>query len=212
MKKNQSRSPLEWAIVALITLTVVGVSWALFNESGALQAQAEKNTAAPRINQGVFTSAHSSPGLAVRHFFGIRPEATQPIAYQHQPHIQKVELQCVYCHTGVETGPVASIPGVNFCMGCHESMATDKPVIQQLTGYWNRNEEIPWQRVYGWVEEAHVRFNHAPHVKAEVACATCHGDVANMGVAERVVDHSMGFCITCHQQRQVSNDCLTCHY
>jgi hypothetical protein len=26
------------------------------------------------------------------------------------------------------------------------------------------------------------------------------------------VDHTMGFCVACHKERQVSNDCLTCHY
>jgi hypothetical protein len=31
-------------------------------------------------------------------------------------------------------------------------------------------------------------------------------------VAVRAVDHTMGFCITCHQQRKVSIDCVTCHY
>jgi len=57
-----------------------------------------------------------------------------------------------------------------------------------------------------------VRFNHAPHVRAKVECATCHGDVAKQTVAERVVDHTMGFCVSCHQAKKASNDCLTCHY
>ena len=43
-------------------------------------------------------------------------------------------------------------------------------------------------------------------------CAMCHGDLTQMTVAERVVDHTMGFCIDCHKQRGASNDCLTCHY
>jgi hypothetical protein len=97
-------------------------------------------------------------------------------------------------------------------MTCHEFIATDRPEIQKLAAYNSRGEDIPWQRVYGWNEEAHVRFNHAPHIRAEVSCATCHGDVAQMTDAKRVVNHSMGFCVQCHAERQVSNDCLTCHY
>jgi hypothetical protein len=31
-------------------------------------------------------------------------------------------------------------------------------------------------------------------------------------VARRAVDMDMNFCVSCHQQRQASNDCLTCHY
>jgi hypothetical protein len=107
---------------------------------------------------------------------------------------------------------MATIPSIEKCMVCHSAIATDRPAIQQLTEYYNRREEVPWQRVYGWNEEAHVRFNHAPHIRAEVTCATCHGDVAQMDDAKRVVDHTMGFCVQCHSQRQASNDCLTCHY
>jgi len=57
-----------------------------------------------------------------------------------------------------------------------------------------------------------VRFQHAPHIRAKVDCTACHGDVANQTVAERVVDHNMGFCVNCHRQKGASNDCLTCHY
>ena len=126
--------------------------------------------------------------------------------------IEKAKLECDFCHAAVAKGPAASIPGVKDCMVCHQAIATDKPEIQKVAAYEQRGEEIPWQRVYGWNEEAHVRFNHAPHIRAEVQCSTCHGDVPQMTVARRVVDHTMGFCTSCHQERKVSNDCLTCHY
>ncbi|MGC4084920.1 MAG: cytochrome c3 family protein [Vicinamibacterales bacterium] len=72
--------------------------------------------------------------------------------------------------------------------------------------------DLDWQRVYGFTQAAHVRFNHAPHIRANVECATCHGDVAHQTVARRNVDHNMGFCVTCHREKNVSNDCLTCHF
>ena len=55
-------------------------------------------------------------------------------------------------------------------------------------------------------------FNHAPHIRANVDCATCHGNMAEQTVAERNVDHTMGFCVNCHNERKASNDCLTCHF
>jgi hypothetical protein len=76
----------------------------------------------------------------------------------------------------------------------------------------SRGEEIPWARVYDYSPSAHLRFNHAPHIRAGVTCANCHGDVAQQTVAERVVDLTMGYCIDCHQERQASVDCLTCHF
>ena len=191
-----------WKIGVLGVVLTAGVVW----------LSAQSGNPAPDDSSQVFTPAHSSFAEAVRHFFGIRREPVQPIAYQHKPHLEKAKLQCEFCHVGVSKGPVASIPGVKDCMVCHQAIATDKPEIQKVAAYEQRGEEIPWQRVYGWNDEAHVRFNHAPHIRAEVQCATCHGDVPQMTVTRRVVDHTMGFCVSCHQQRKVSNDCLTCHY
>ena len=194
----------------LASATVAGTVWGLFGEGGFLRGQS--NTAAARARTSpIFTTAHSSIGEAVRHFFGIRSEPQQPIAYTHKVHLDRA-ITCDTCHTGVEMGPQARIPDIRDCMGCHESVATDKPEIQKIAAMWDRGEDIAWQRVYGFTDEAHVRFNHAPHIRADVQCSTCHGDVPQMTVAQRVVEHTMGFCVNCHTARGASNDCQTCHY
>ncbi len=97
-------------------------------------------------------------------------------------------------------------------MICHDSIAKDRPTIQKMADYQKRGLDIPWQRVYGYTNEAHVRFNHAPHIRAGVECGTCHGHVDQQTVAERVVDLNMGFCVGCHKAKRASNDCLTCHF
>ncbi len=195
----------------LIAAAVASAAWAWVGDSNFLSGY---TNAAPLDSpvSPVFTPAHSTMAEAVRHFFGIRPEPEQPIAYTHRPHIQDAELQCDFCHTGVAQSPRAGIPGVKTCMICHESVAADRPEILKLAEFYKRGEDIPWERVYGWTEESHVRFNHASHIRSDIECVTCHGDVAHMAVARRVVDHSMGFCVDCHKKKQASNDCLTCHY
>jgi hypothetical protein len=165
-----------------------------------------------RWSSATFTPAHKTFNEAARHFFNIRPEPVQPIEFPHETHTEDIGVTCDYCHSGVATGPVAGIPSTNVCMGCHNDVATDTPRIQMLTEFAKRGEDVPWERVYGFYEEAHVRFNHAPHVRAEVDCAACHGDLTTMTVAQRVVEHTMGFCIDCHRQKQASNDCMVCHY
>jgi hypothetical protein len=172
----------------------------------------EKAFTGPDTRSETFTSAHASIGEATKHFFGIRPDATQPIAFSHKVHIETVQLECTDCHIAVMQGPQAGIPDIRTCAGCHVGTPTDHPEIKKILAYHDRGEDIPWQRVYGWNDEAHVRFNHAPHLRAQLECSACHGDVAGMTVAERTVDHTMGFCIDCHKQRKVSNDCQTCHY
>jgi hypothetical protein len=159
----------------------------------------------------VYTPARATFGQAARDFFNVRPTAQQPIPFPHKTHIAKKAV-CTDCHETVEKGPIAGIPSVKTCMICHSQIATDRPLIKEVTSYSDKGVEIPWRRVYGFTHEAHVRFQHAPHIRANVDCAVCHGDVASQTVAERVVDHTMGFCVGCHRQKGASNDCLTCHY
>ena len=164
-----------------------------------------------QVSSAVFTPAHRTLGEAARDFFAIRSKPEQPIPFPHKTHIDK-KAECVDCHESVAKGPIAGIPSVKTCMICHSQIATDRPLIKEVTAYADKGVEIPWQRVYGFTHEAHVRFNHAPHIRASVDCKTCHGDLAGQTVAERVVDHNMGFCVNCHRQKKASNDCLTCHY
>jgi hypothetical protein len=176
-----------------------------------LAAQAAGTPQTTEQTSPVFTTAHSSVYAAVREFFGIRRTPVQPIAYTHKVHLAN-GMQCTDCHVGVDQGPDARIPSVNFCMTCHQVIAKDKPEIKKLAAYRDRGEDIPWQRVYGFEPSAHVKFNHAPHIRAGVDCKVCHGDMTTQTVAERKVDHTMGFCIDCHKQKGASIDCVTCHF
>jgi hypothetical protein len=160
----------------------------------------------------VFTPAHRTLADAARDFFGAHPKAQQPIPFPHKTHIAK-GLTCTdYCHESVTKGPVAGLPSVKTCMICHDAIAADRPLIQQIANLQKTGVDLAWQRVYGYPRESHVRFNHAPHIRADVDCATCHGNIKDQTVAERNVDLTMGFCVNCHKQKKASNDCLTCHY
>lgn len=160
---------------------------------------------------GVFTTARPTFGAAVDDFLNRRPAAEQPIEFPHDVHVGK-EIACEVCHEGVDKGPVAGLPSVRTCMICHEAIATDRPRIQQITALRDKGLDLAWARVYGFAAEDHVRFNHAPHIRAKVECAVCHGNVGAMTVAEPVVEHTMGFCVNCHNARNASVDCLTCHF
>jgi formamidopyrimidine-DNA glycosylase len=160
----------------------------------------------------VFTPARRTTGAAVRDFFGVRPKAVQPVAFPHDVHIEKGLACTEYCHESVTKGPIAGLPSVKTCLICHAAIATDRPIIQTITELESKGVDLAWQRVYGYAPEAHVRFNHAPHIRAGVECSTCHGNVGRQKVAERVVDLNMGFCVNCHKSKNASNDCLTCHF
>ncbi len=137
----------------------------------------------------------------------------QPIAYSHQTHI-KAGVQCLFCHSNALRSPVAGIPSVQKCIGCHAVIATDRPEIKKVTGYWEHGEPIPWVRVN--IQPDFVYFSHQPHLGAGLSCEICHGDVGNMTVDKPAVKMDMGWCLDCHLKQPEENiarltDCLTCH-
>ena len=166
----------------------------------------------PGQSTGVFTTARPSFGVAFNEFLLRSPEPRQPLDFPHNIHAGK-QIACTdYCHEAVSTGPEAGLPSVRTCMICHNTIATDRPRIQQVTAMRDRGEDFVWQRVYGYPPASHVRFNHAPHIRAKVECTTCHGNIAEGTVAQRNVDLTMGFCVNCHNERKASIDCLACHF
>ena len=198
-------TPHRWAAPCAAAAAVLG--WALIRSALPAQDQAP----APAQSSPVFTPAHRNLRDAVAEFFSRHPQPVQPIAFTHKVHLAN-GLNCTVCHVGVDKGPDARIPSVNFCMTCHQVIATGKPEIQKVAAYLKRGEDIPWQRVYDYPPSAHVKFNHAPHIRAGVDCATCHGDMRQRTVAVRTVNMTMGFCVNCHKLKKASIDCTTCHF
>ena len=159
-------------------------------------------------------TAAFTQSFSVQLFGGKGPR--QPINFSHQLHAGKLGMNCLYCHSSAEKSPVANIPAVSTCMGCHKLAMADRPEIVKLTGFFERNEQIPWVEVYAL--PAHVKFNHKRHVKAGIKCQDCHGPVETMPVVYQYPSLKMGWCVTCHRQHlndvpnPASMDCLVCHH
>ena len=162
---------------------------------------------------------------------GYAPE--QPIHYSHAKHAGEYGIKCQYCHTTVAESKKAGVPSTNICMNCHgQAVAQNSPEIKKLKALYEQGKSPKWVRIHNLPD--HVRFSHAPHIKALMkdkesivelghddlsikACAHCHGDIRKMEVVAQVKDHNMGWCINCHRERQKKGDnamihCSTCHY
>lgn len=134
----------------------------------------------------------------------------QPMAFNHKVHAGDYQIPCLYCHTYARWSPVAGVPSMERCMGCHASIESDHPEIGKLRAYWARKEPISWVRVH--TLPAFVRFSHKRHVRADITCQTCHGPVERMIRVRQTASLEMGWCVECHRQRKASTDCLVCHY
>lgn len=134
----------------------------------------------------------------------------QPIAYSHQLHAGQYEIQCQYCHTGVEIGKSANIPSANICMNCHMHIQNVggqegiSPEIAKLYDAYDNNRPIEWVRVHNLPDLAY--FNHSQHVVVGgIECQTCHGPIEEMEVVYQHSALTMGWCIDCHRNTEINS-------
>jgi hypothetical protein len=138
--------------------------------------------------------------------------AQQPILF---PHVNMVQagIPCLFCHTDATRSPVAGIPSVDKCMGCHKAIATNVPAIQKIAAYYQNGEPVPWVLVNKLPR--FVYFSHRVHVvSGGFNCERCHGDVGHMTVDQPVTRMTMGWCLSCHQTQPNADqlkDCVVCH-
>lgn len=121
----------------------------------------------------------------------------QPVPFSHKLHAGDLGMDCVYCHTTVETAAHAAIPPTQTCMNCHANVATDSPRLALVRQAYETGDPIPWVRVHMLPEHAH--FDHAVHVAAGVGCTSCHGRIDQMEVVYQAEPLSMSWCLDCHR-------------
>jgi hypothetical protein len=150
----------------------------------------------------------------------------QPIAFPHPVHVQKLGLNCLYCHFSANKSPDPGMPAVGTCMGCHLTVGpkhaafaqrpdSTSPEITKLHRFWSDTMPIPWVRIHKVPD--YVQFPHMRHVNAGVSCQTCHGPVQEMDRVYQFSSLNMGWCVRCHTgesnpEFRARYDCAVCHY
>ena len=172
---------------------------------------------------GLFAYLLANNKISLLYNKGYEPD--QPIPFSHKLHAGQYKIDCLFCHAGVETAKKASLPSLNICMSCHQSVKTDSPWIQKLAQAFYAGEPVAWAKVH--LLPDFVRFSHFHHIEAGKKCSACHGPVEEMERVYQYKDLSMGFCVNCHRQpredqkllkdlkakdhHQAPVDCKTCH-
>jgi len=197
--------------------------------------EADKEIVSQQFDLGAFLKSNSFVGLVVFVFtvlvlktlidgaftIGVQQgyQPTQPIAFSHQLHAGKYEIDCQYCHTGVRKSKSANIPSPNICMNCHsqiknvggkdgvsEEIAKIYAAIDydpETQTYGTNTKPIEWVRIHNLPDLAY--FNHSQHVKVGgLECETCHGPIKEMEVVYQYSPLSMGWCINCHRETDVN--------
>ena len=142
----------------------------------------------------------------------------EPLVFDHSVHIQVAGLECAFCHRAADQSASPGLPDVQQCMFCHsvvDRVGTERALyaadLAKLRAAWVGQQPIGWVKNHRLPD--HVKFVHAPHIQAGVACATCHGDVGTtQGSLTQVRALNMGDCVSCHRDRGALTECIACHY
>lgn len=122
-------------------------------------------------------------------------------------------MDCIECHLYANTHARATIPNIEVCADCHsDEPMTDSPEEKKLIDHVTRGEKIRWTKIYR--VPPHVYFSHRRHTAlGGIDCVVCHGNMEEMTAPPEkpVVPVRMDWCMNCHDQHQVDNDCTRCH-
>lgn len=121
----------------------------------------------------------------------------QPVPFSHAHHVGDFGLDCRYCHTGVETSPVAGVPPTHVCMTCHSQLYTQTAMLAPVRESLANDQPIRWNKVNRLPD--YVYFDHSIHIAKGVGCSTCHGAVDRMPLMRQEAPLTMGWCLNCHR-------------
>lgn len=124
-------------------------------------------------------------------------QPVQPVAYSHKLHAGQYGINCLYCHATVDRAPVAVVPPTQVCMNCHRVLMRDSPLLAPIRESSASGRRMRWVRVHNLPGFAY--FDHRPHIRAGVGCATCHGRIDQMEVVTQAQPLSMSWCLDCHR-------------
>ena len=59
-------------------------------------------------------------------------EPVQPVRFSHKLHAGDLKMSCTACHSAAQRSPRAGIPDTKSCLGCHQHILPDSPLIAPL--------------------------------------------------------------------------------
>ncbi len=121
----------------------------------------------------------------------------QPVQFSHRHHAGELGIDCRYCHTGVERGPVAGIPATATCMNCHTQIWRESDFLAPVRQSYASDGSIRWIKVHDLPD--FVYFDHSVHVTKGIGCVSCHGRIDRMNQVWQASSLQMEWCLECHR-------------
>src|SRR5256885_1289441 len=102
----------------------------------------------------------------------------QPVPFSHEHHVNRLGIDCRYCHTSVERSAYPGLPQTKIGMTCHKQIWVGSDMLARVRESSRTEKSIEWSRLHQLAE--FVYFDHSVHINKGVSCAICHGPVDQM--------------------------------
>jgi hypothetical protein len=157
------------------------------------------------IASGVLVTAAVAFRPTVKPGWGEQDDSTQ-IKFSHKTHLEGAGIGCETCHPNATTSKLASdnLRSVHDnCTSCHE---------EQINNQCDFCHKDPDNIQAAPPQLREIQFSHEQHVNMKnVQCTTCHMHLNEANYAGPENMPGMAICATCHNDREVSNACASCH-
>ena len=128
------------------------------------------------------------------------------LKFSHQLHVVENEIDCATCHQAVETSTTGKdnlFPTMETCSDCHD--------IESEENCQMCHTEVENPREVFRIEQYSPLFSHQKHLAAGLECSSCHAGIEKKSDTQRYILPTQTQCMDCHQTKNVSNQCQTCH-
>lgn len=143
----------------------------------------------------------------------IYPAQDIRVRFSHRVHLSE-GMQCVQCHTRITSSKVSAqndLPTGEACDACHGDQHPQRAETSRHCADCHTHVEEQRVTATSSISAPTLEFSHAAHLDRGAACSDCHGDFSEVGLATIRHLPREADCMSCHDGKQASQRCSTCH-
>lgn len=151
------------------------------------------------------TSIIILPPLLFLSLAWISEDQEKLIKFSHILHVKDNGVECSVCHYSAAGSKLSSdnlIGDHESCKSCHDEQGANNCNFCHFDPDNIEPIENP---------KRDIIFSHAQHTIKSIDCNTCHCGLDEVKYATPANMPVMGNCIQCHEKKNVSKECGTCH-
>jgi len=137
---------------------------------------------------------------------GREEDRSKLIKFSHKYHLKEIGASCEDCHADVKASKLSSdnlLGKQANCESCHEDQVKNNCSFCHV----DEKNPVPFAN-----PARELIFSHEKHTGGlGIKCETCHQGLEKVEYASKANLPSMATCNTCHDNRQATNVCESCH-